>query len=149
MRSRPLTAPAVARGVRGRRTGQLVAVPYLPGLTETIAVNSARLAWRVLATLVRHPVVSTVALVVGVAVHRWGVAPVFAVGLLLAAGLATWRHKRSASFSQLVGGPARAGFRRTWVYARLWQPAMVLSGLAGTLAGREWLPQLRRVRSTR
>jgi DNA segregation ATPase FtsK/SpoIIIE, S-DNA-T family len=42
----------------------------------------------------------------------------------------------------------RAGFRRLWVYGRNWQPAMVMSDLAGSFGGREWLPELRRVRST-
>jgi S-DNA-T family DNA segregation ATPase FtsK/SpoIIIE len=149
MRSRPLTAPAASFGVRGRSSAQVVTVSHRPGLAEVAAVNAARLGWRLLLMALGQPVLSTVGLVVVVALHRWGRWPVLLAGLVAAAGGALWGFRRPASFEVCVGRYVRSGFRRLWVYGRNWQPAMVMSELADTFGGREWLPELRRVRSTR
>jgi DNA segregation ATPase FtsK/SpoIIIE, S-DNA-T family len=149
MRSRPLTAPAATLGVRGRRTAQLVAVPHRPGLVEVGTLNAARLGWRLLVMALGHPLLSTVGLVLAIALHRYGLWLVLSVAVVLAAVCGLWRFRWPGSFEGCVAPYARAGFRRLWVYGRNWQPAMVMSELADTFAGREWLPELRRVRSTR
>ncbi len=92
---------------------------------------------------------SLIIAIVVVALSRWGPWPVLLAGLVVAAGCGLWRARWPCSFERWVARPAGAAFRRMWVYARQWAPAMVLCGLAGGFDGWEWLPALRRVRSTR
>lgn len=66
------------------------------------------------------------------------------VGIALA-----WARLHRHSFDRLVGLPIRAVWRRLWVYRRFWQPAMVTAGLDVQVVDRQYLPQLRKVRSTK
>jgi DNA segregation ATPase FtsK/SpoIIIE, S-DNA-T family len=149
MRTRPLIAPIATFGLRGRRTAELVAVPHRPGLAEAAAVDAARLGWELLVTALRHPVVSSVGLVLAISLQRRGPWLVLLTGLVAVVVCALWSFRWPGSFETCVARYARGGFRRLWVYRRNWQPAMVMSDLADTFGGREWLPELRRVRSTR
>ncbi|WP_310961566.1 FtsK/SpoIIIE domain-containing protein [Nocardioides terrisoli] len=62
--------------------------------------------------------------------------------------LVAWWHLRRVSFDHFVRFRARAAMRRVWVYRRQWQPAMVTAGLDVRIGQRQYLPELRRVRST-
>lgn len=68
---------------------------------------------------------------------------VFAVALL------GWRHRWPASYARWVSRPTIGRLRRVFVYARMWQPAMVTTGLAiRPWSAAETLPRMGRSRRT-
>ena len=141
--------PVTTFGMRGSRTAEVAVLPRRRGVVEVALVNLGRLVWRLVAALLRHPVLTGAVVIVAWAVHSWGPQVVGGILLALGAGLGVARRRWPDRFERHVGRRVRAGWRRAWVYARHWQPAMVLSGLANRFGDREWLPRLRRVRSTR
>ena len=60
-----------------------------------------------------------------------------------------WSRFHPGSFTRFVRWPARSACRRVFVYRRGWQPAMVTCGLDVKVVDKQFLPELRRVRSTR
>jgi DNA segregation ATPase FtsK/SpoIIIE, S-DNA-T family len=62
--------------------------------------------------------------------------------------LVGWRQAHRPSFQRWFSWPVRSTWRRTLVYRRHWQPAMVTTGLAVRVNGREYLPRLVKVTST-
>ena len=60
-----------------------------------------------------------------------------------------WSRFHPGSFTRFVRWPARSACRRVLVYRRGWQPAMVTCGLDVKVVDKQFLPELRRVRSTR
>jgi DNA segregation ATPase FtsK/SpoIIIE, S-DNA-T family len=79
---------------------------------------------------------------------RYGTAIPGTVPGLLTGVLVTWRVAHAESFHRFVGWPWRGAWRQRLVYRRLWQPAMVNTGLGEHLNGREFIPTLLRVTST-
>jgi DNA segregation ATPase FtsK/SpoIIIE, S-DNA-T family len=68
--------------------------------------------------------------------------------LAVTASLVGWRQTHRDSFRRWFAWPVRSTFRRGVVYRRFWQPAMVTTGLAVRVNGREYLPKLVKVAST-
>jgi S-DNA-T family DNA segregation ATPase FtsK/SpoIIIE len=98
--------------------------------------------------LFRHPVL-VLAAVIGVLMWRvtgWLGLVVLAVSI--AAVLAVWRWRFPASFSRLIGTPAR-GQWRAWHYRRRWAAVMTIGRLAPVYQGRVMLPVLGKVSATR
>lgn len=120
-----------------------------------LAGAALRRTGRALLWCCRHPgVVVAAAALLGLlwTVGRWGLVPVAiitagAAGLLCLA-VYGWGCRWPASYARWVDRPARSWWRRTWVYRRQWQPAMVTSGLSITAGATELLAVLSRVRAT-
>lgn len=107
---------------------------------------AAAFAW-----LLRHPVAAIpVVLFVGMAweVHAFGLWSIVASSGMGFAVLALWGQCWPASFQVHVSWRLRGLWRGRWIYRYCWQPAMVTTGLAVVVDGREYLPQVRAVRST-
>lgn len=145
MRTTNLPTSAVAGGMRGDRSGAWLVVQPRPSLSTVLLVNLGRVTGRLLAWAVGHPLAVT-ALTTVIAVWIFlGPVGVLALVLALVALLVAWWRYSPRSFTGVVVSRWRA----VWLYRRRWQPAMVTTGLATTLNGREYLPRLRKVVSTR
>jgi S-DNA-T family DNA segregation ATPase FtsK/SpoIIIE len=97
--------------------------------------------------LFRHPVL-VLAAVIGVLMWQvtgWLGLVVLAVSI--AAVLVLWRWQFPASFSRLIGTPAR-GQWRVWHYRRRWAAVMTIGRLAPLYQGRVLLPVLGKVSAT-
>jgi S-DNA-T family DNA segregation ATPase FtsK/SpoIIIE len=112
-----------------------------------ILVQAARLLWRLLCFLVRHPI-PALAVIAGVLLWRvlgWpGVAAVVVSPVLV---LLIWRWQFPASFVRLMAAPAR-GRWRAWHYRRRWGSVMTIARLAPVYRGRVLLPVLGKVTAT-
>jgi DNA segregation ATPase FtsK/SpoIIIE, S-DNA-T family len=110
-------------------------------------VQAARLAWRVLRFVIRHPAGAACALAAVLAwrLIGWPVLTALAVGT--AGVLAVWRWRFPSSFSQHVVAPAR-GRWRAWQYRRRWGAVMTIGRLAPVYQGRTMLPVLGKVSAT-
>jgi DNA segregation ATPase FtsK/SpoIIIE, S-DNA-T family len=141
MRTTDIHPVAVAGGMRGTRSAELVAVHPRPGLGLVLLRNLVRLLGLLLMGMVRHPVTTTT---VTLLATTWLVAGTFGLLTLImamAAALILWRRSRPDSYRRLVVSRWRAAL----VYRRRWQPAMVTCGLAVQAEDREYLPRIRRV----
>jgi hypothetical protein len=70
------------------------------------------------------------------------------IGLLAVAVLLVgWRYSARSTFDRWLWWPVRAALRHVFVYRRLWQPAMVTTGLAIRFDRRIFVPELRGVAS--
>src|SRR5262249_33820286 len=112
------------------------------------AVQAARLAWRLLRFVLRHPA----AVACGIAaVLAWrligGALPATAAGCV-AGVLAVWRWRFPRSCSQHVVAPVRSRWR-AWQYRRRWGAVMTIGRLAPVYQGRTLLPVLGKVTATR
>jgi S-DNA-T family DNA segregation ATPase FtsK/SpoIIIE len=111
-------------------------------------VQAARLLWRLIRYLARHPL-TVLASVTGVVLWRvtgWpGIAALAATGTVV---LAVWRWRFPRSFSQHVAAPARNRWR-AWQYRRRWGAVMTIARLAPLYQGRALLPVLGTVSATR
>jgi S-DNA-T family DNA segregation ATPase FtsK/SpoIIIE len=139
--------------LRGDRTPTLLVPSLKLSLGAVLVINALRIALHglgLLATLVlRRPLTSLAVAAVGTAWVRLGPVVLGGAGLVLAGLLAGWRWRWPGSFTGWIGAPASSRWRGWSVYRRHWQPAMVLCGLAKTFQYGEYVPPLRRVRSTR
>jgi S-DNA-T family DNA segregation ATPase FtsK/SpoIIIE len=109
-------------------------------------VQLARLLWRVIWFVIRHPLVDGAA---GVVLVTWseagwpGVAGLVGGVAVLLLGLRVWRP---SWFTRLVSTPARCRWR-WFVYRRRWQAVMTVAGLAPLYRGRVLLPVLGKVKA--
>ena len=121
---------------------------YRTPLWIVAIVHAARLLYRLVRFLARHPVL-VLAVIVSVLMWRvigWLGLVVLAVSI--ATVLVVWRWRFSASFSRFIGAPAR-GQWRTWHYRRRWAAVMTIGRLAPVYQGRVLLPVLGKVSATR
>ena len=141
MRTTSVHPGAVAGGMRGTKSAELVALHPRPSLGLVILRNVLRLLGLLLVGMARHPVTTTTtALLVG----TWlltGPIGVLVLVASVAASLVSWRRLRPQSFRRLVVSRWRAAL----VYRRRWQPAMVNCGLAVLAENREYLPRIHQV----
>ena len=133
--------------VTGSRSGEEVLVrprtrASEPGLVAVLIGVVARLSW----WAVRYPHCSLPLIATLWALRAYGLLPVLAAWLVMAAGLMLWRAEHRQSFDVAVT-PWRTTWR-TYRYHRYWQPVMVGCGLADGFAGSVLVPRLRKVRST-
>lgn len=101
--------------------------------------------------LVRHPLAllpAVVALGLLRALDVLGPLPIGTTMVLGLGCLVVWRVLWPESFRVQVSWRARGWWRGRWPYRFAWQPAMVTTGLAVTVDGREYLPKIRSVKST-
>jgi S-DNA-T family DNA segregation ATPase FtsK/SpoIIIE len=121
---------------------------YRTPLWIVAIVHAARLLYRLVRLLARHPVL-VLAAIVGVLMWRiigWLGLAVLAVSI--AAALMIWRWRFPASFSRFIGTPARSQWR-AWHYRRRWAAVMTIGRLAPIYQGRVLLPVLGKVSATR
>jgi S-DNA-T family DNA segregation ATPase FtsK/SpoIIIE len=98
--------------------------------------------------LFRHPVL-VLAAVIGVLMWRvTGWLGLVVLAVTITAVLVVWRWRFPASFSRLIGTPAR-GQWRAWHYRRRWAAVMTIGRLAPVYQGRVLLPVLGKVSATR
>jgi S-DNA-T family DNA segregation ATPase FtsK/SpoIIIE len=115
-----------------------------PTLWTVLLVNLGRATGRLITWAVGHPLtVATLTTVIAVWVLLGPIGVVALVVALVGLFLAWWRY-RPGSFTRVVVSRWRA----VWLYRRRWQPAMVTTGLATQVNGREYLPRVRKVVST-
>jgi DNA segregation ATPase FtsK/SpoIIIE, S-DNA-T family len=141
MRTTNVYPGAVAGGMRGARSAELVALHPRPSLGLVLIRNLFRLLGLLLVGMARHPVTTTactLAFTTWLAAGAVGVA-VFAASV--ATALMLWRRLRPDSYRRLVV----SRWRGAVIYRRRWQPAMVNCGLAVQAEDREYLPKIRRV----
>lgn len=103
---------------------------------------------RVLGVVLQRPGILVLFLLAAVLLVLLGPLGLLGSMLLAVLALTCWAKVHRASFSRFVGGPVRSSWRRTVVYRRGWQPAMVTCGLDVRVVDKQYLPQLRRVRSS-
>ncbi len=141
MRTTNIHPGAVAGGMRGTKSAELVTPHSRPSLGLVLLRNLARVLVLLVVGMVRHPVTTATASLV---VATWlvvGWLGVAALAIGTAAALVSWRRLRPDSYRRL----AVSRWRGALVYRRRWQPAMVTCGLAVQAEDREYLPQIRRV----
>jgi S-DNA-T family DNA segregation ATPase FtsK/SpoIIIE len=124
-----------------------VRVPWSAVVLGWLAARSGA----AIAALVRRPLLLlSIGLFVGVwwftLVH--GPVPLLAFLFVMGGLLATWRRWKPDAFRQQVTWRCRGSWRSRSIYRRLWQPAMVSTGLALTLDTEEHVPALTSVRSS-
>ena len=120
-------------------------------LTAVVAAWLGKKSVDGLGWMLRHPwgTVPPLALVALMAAwHDLGPAPILGLGALAVAGLVVWRLRWPESFTTRIAWRARGLWRGRWVYRYCWQPAMVTTGLAVVVDGRQYLPKVRGIRST-
>ena len=120
-------------------------------LTAVLAAWLGKKAADGLGWLVRRPVAMVPPLILVVLAtvwHRHGTLPILLLAGGTVAGLGLWRCWWPESFTIHVVWRARGMWRGRWTYRYCWQPAMVTTGLAVVVDGREYLPKVRSVRST-
>jgi len=124
-----------------------VKVPLSAVLAGWLAGKAASgLGW-----LARHPL-ALLPIVVGLGLLRaldvLGPLPIGATMLVAVGCLVGWWVLWPESFRVQVTWRLRGLWRGRWPYRFAWQPAMVTTGLAVVVDGREYLPKIRSVRST-
>jgi S-DNA-T family DNA segregation ATPase FtsK/SpoIIIE len=121
---------------------------YRTPLWIVAIVHAARLLYRLVRLLVRHPVL-VLATVIGVLMWRViGWPGLIVLTVSIAAVLVVWRWRFPASFSHFIGTPAR-GQWRAWHYRRRWAAVMTIGRLAPIYQGRVMLPVLGKVSASR
>jgi S-DNA-T family DNA segregation ATPase FtsK/SpoIIIE len=121
-------------------------VYHTPGWMITI-VQLARALKALIAFLIRHPLASLTAAVLGLAWYRFGWPGPVILTASITAGLAAWWWRWRASFRRHVTGRMRGKWRR-WHYQRHWLAVMTIGRLAFVYQGRLLLPVLGKVTST-
>ncbi len=141
MRTTNVHPGAVAGGMRGARSAELVALHPRPSLGLVLLRNLGRLLGLLLVGMVRHPVTTAACVALGAVWLVAGLLGLLGLVSTTAASLMLWRRLRPSSFRRVVVSRGRAAL----VYRRRWQPAMVTCGLAVQAEDREYLPQIRKV----
>lgn len=137
---------------QGRGTPD-TAVVFEPTVLKTSAIVTLVIfGWRAVASLVRtmwrHPVallVTAVPCVLSV-LYGWRVALLLVTPMLV--GTVVWGVLDRVSFARWIGWRLLAWWRLVWVYRRLWQPVMVISGRGRHVRGRDYLPKLGKITCT-
>jgi S-DNA-T family DNA segregation ATPase FtsK/SpoIIIE len=120
---------------------------YRTPLWIVAIAHAARLLVWLVRFAFRHPVL-VLAAVIGVLMWRvTGWLGLAALAVSIAAPLLVWRWRFPASFSRLIGAPAR-GQWRAWHYRRRWAAVMTIGRLAPVYQGRVLLPVLGKVSAT-
>src|SRR5688572_1583814 len=100
------------------------------------------LAWLVLRTMARHPVL-TVAAAVSLTAYLvggwWAVAGLWAA---VAVAVCGWRWLAGGSFDRSVSWRARGSWRGWWVYGRRWPAALTMCDLGDRYDGDHLVPKL-------
>ena len=120
-------------------------------LSAVLAAWAGRKLGSGIGWLVRHPLVLVpVLLVLGVlrVLDVLGPLPLGLAAVLAVLVLVAWQRWWPESFTMQVTWRLRGLWRGRWTYRFAWQPAMVTTGLAVVVDGREYLPRVRSVRST-
>ncbi len=110
-------------------------------------VQLARLIWRVIWFVLRHPLVDAAAGLVTVIWLKARWPGVVALAAVVLAGLVLLRAWRPVWFTRLVSGPVRCRWR-WWYYRRHWQSVMTITRLAPAYRGRVIVPVLGKVTVT-
>jgi S-DNA-T family DNA segregation ATPase FtsK/SpoIIIE len=110
-------------------------------------VQAARLAWRAIRFVLRHPTGAAAAIgaVLAWQLIGWPVLAVLAVSVV--GVLALWWWRFPSSFSEHVVAPVHNRWR-TWHYQRRWGAVMTIGRLAPVYQGRTLLPVLGKVSAT-
>jgi len=119
---------------------------HTPGWVITI-VQIARIIKTLIAFLVRHPLATLTAAVLGLAWYRFGWPGPVILAACIAAVLTAWWWRWRASFHRQVTGRVRGKWRR-WHYQRHWLAVMTIGRLAPVYQGRLLMPVLGKVTST-
>lgn len=138
-------------GFSGEQQGRGLAVrPESVKISLPVVLAGLLGRWlgRVVGAVTRRPWAWLPFLAALVLIRAVGLGGLLTSGVLITAALVMWSRVHEQSFRRLVGWPIRSVCRRAMVYRRLWQPAMVTAGLDVQVFDREYLPKLRRVRST-
>ena len=141
MRTTKMHPGAVAGGMRGTKSAELVALHPRPSLGLILIRNLLRLVALMAVGMTRHPVTTALSTVV---FGTWLAAGSVGVVVLVATAvgsLVLWRRLRPRSFRRRVV----SRWRGAVIYRRRWQPAMVTCGLAVQAEDREYLPKICRV----
>ena len=110
-------------------------------------VQLARLAWRVLWFVIRHPGLDAAAAVLVLVWLNAGWPGLATVAGMLAAGLLVLRLAWPRWFARLVAEPVRNRWR-WWYYRRRWKAVLTIAGLAPAYRGQLVVPVLSRVEVT-
>src|SRR5262249_13734711 len=113
-------------------------------LLGLLLVNLARLIGRLVVWGCRHPVAVLILASAGAILRSYGPRGLAIAAAAVGVLLLVWWRAHPVTFRRVVVSPFRAAF----VYARMWQPAMVTCGLDTRMGGVEYLPKVRRVIST-
>jgi DNA segregation ATPase FtsK/SpoIIIE, S-DNA-T family len=142
----------MARGEKvGRGPIHLRAASVRVPLSAVILGWLGRFLGRALMRVLAQPVLWAALTVYGVGywlavtIGPW---PFVIAAAIVVGSLVAWRQAHRESFRRWFAWPVRSTFRRAVVYRRFWQPAMVTTGLAVRVNGREYLPKLVMVSST-
>ena len=144
MRTTNRPTASMTGGMRGDRSGEWLMVHPRPRLATVLLVNLGRATGRLLALAVKHPITVAALIAVTTVWVLLGPGGVLALVLALVGLFLAWRRYRPGSFTRVVV----SRWRVVWLYRRRWQPAMVTTGLATSVNGREYLPRIRKVVST-
>jgi S-DNA-T family DNA segregation ATPase FtsK/SpoIIIE len=112
-----------------------------------VLVQAARLLWRLIRFLFRHPVGPVFGVAAVLLWRSVGWPVLAAVTGSAAVVLLAWRWRFPKSFSQHVLLPARDRWR-AWQYRRRWGPVMTIARLAPVYQGRTLVPVLGKVSAT-
>ena len=119
---------------------------HTPGWVITI-VQLFRVIKALIAFLIRHPLATLTAAVLGLAWYRFGWPGPVILAACIAAVLTAWWWRWRASFHRQVTGRVRGKWRR-WHYQRHWLAVMTIGRLAPVYQGRLLMPVLGKVTST-
>ena len=117
-----------------------------PFLMVTV-VQVARLVWRAIRFVLRHPAAAACGIAAVLAWQLIGWPVLAALAVSTAGVLALWRWRFPVSFSRLVTASVRSRWR-TWHYRRRWGAVMTIGRLAPVYQGRTLLPVLGKVIAT-
>ena len=112
------------------------------------AVQAARLAWRAIRFVLRHPAGAAAGIAAALAWQLVGWPVLATLAVSIAGVLALWRWRFPSSFCRLVAAPVRDRWR-AWHYRRRWGAVMTIGRLAPVYQGRTLLPVLGKVTATR
>lgn len=139
-------------GISGEKYGGRD-LPLRPGSVKVplwVVVTGLLGRWltRSITSIIRRPGVWLPAVLLVILIRATGPLGLFLSLFALGSTLAGWAKLAPESFRRVAAWPIRSAVRRTFVYRRMWQPAMVTCGLDARVVDQQYLPQLGRVRST-